>query len=1054
MVMSQSIIEEAIPKQAGTEVTLPLYTEPMRLQTLGGLKLENSSFTRPKPLLLLCYLALEGPQERRHLAELFWPKAADHMKSLTVALTQLRQGAPGTMEADDVRVEAKVETDVKAFLTQLEQHAFSQALELYQGPFLEGFYLKDWSEELEEWVYKTREFLAGRAREAHLNLAEQEATRGDFESATKRTEAAYRLRGAALPEPDDLQRLHTLLIAGHSAYASEVAEEAEVFGVQVMVSADEARSQLKARQQTTRDARLPTPSTPFIGRHKDIEAVKHLLLEELDCQLVTLLGPGGMGKTRLAIEVASQLETAFRQGVFFVDLTPVGSASGLPSAIAQALDFSFYSDVPAKEQLLNYLQGKDLLLVVDNFEHLLEGAELLTDIVQAAPEVRLLVTSRESLHLQEEWLYKVEGLSFPAETSDLGGGSSFDALTLFESHARRARVRFPLEAKEKELVRLCQLVEGMPLALELAASWLRVLPFESITAELSSGLDILTTRLQNVPERHQSMRAVLEGSWQLLKPQERSVLKRLSVFRGGFRREAAEVVAGASLLTLAALVEKSLLRATSTGRYQLHELLRQFAAEKLAEDAEEATVREKHSAYFLEVLSSQEENLTSRDQRQALDDIAEERDNIHLSWTEAINRNDDAAIDAALSSFYLFHKLRGYFQEGEGLFAYATTAWHSAGKPDILGKLLARRGEFCLLLGRYEAAKTYLESSLSLLNAVEEQAFVFTRLGELMHLQGDREASETYCQKAVSICRDRNDLSGLADALSSFSSMYGTFSDYSRAKACAEEALAISRQLGRPDMIADALGKLAWPVNCLGDYRDAEAYWRESLDLCEATGDRHGVAVGTNFLGWSLFCSGEKLEEAMRLYECALTLYREVGHRQHIAMCLGDMTLAAGELGDYESALSYGQEGEALATDIGHVDLACYNLYGLGAAACELGDFAASRRYLSESVTQSMKKQVPDHAVIALYHFANLLVAESSSQESEAAQAKLDAVGLLHFVLEHPVCWQPFKDRATKRLRELEANLPTQAFIKARIEAKDLTLEAIVERFFDTFLHP
>ncbi|MBI1877997.1 MAG: XRE family transcriptional regulator [Chloroflexi bacterium] len=327
---------------------------------------------------------------------------------------------------------------------------------------------------------------------------------------------------------------------------------------------------------------LPSPATPFIGREKELADITRRL-KDPTCRLLALIGPGGIGKTRLAIRAAQHLvdaqptELIFVHGIIFVPLTPVSSLGGLVAAIAEAANFTFYSNVPPQQQLLDYLREKEMLLVLDNFEQLLtppegedaSGVDLLAEILAVAPAVKLLVTSRETLNLQEAWFHPIAGLAFPellpapSAERTVAEVEAYDAVRLFVQSARRAQVGFSLAAEQKSVVRICRLVEGMPLGIELAAAWLKTLACDQIAHEIERSLDILSTRLQNMPERHRSMRAVFEHSWRLLVEAEQAVLQRLSVFRGGFQYQAAESVADASLMTLAALVEKSLLQVTS-----------------------------------------------------------------------------------------------------------------------------------------------------------------------------------------------------------------------------------------------------------------------------------------------------------------------------------------------------------------------------------------------------------------------------------------------------------------------------------------------------------
>ena len=349
---------------------------------------------------------------------------------------------------------------------------------------------------------------------------------------------------------------------------------------------------------------LPLMLTPFVGREKEFVEIARLL-DDPACRLLTLTGPGGIGKTRLALEVARRL--TFPEGVYFVPLQPLDSPDIIISTIADALKFPFYSDQDVKTQLLSYLREKRLLLVMDNFEHLLDGAILLPEILDNTTNIKLLITTRERLHLREEWVFDVGGLAFP-ESDPTTKREEYSAVQLFVQHARRAGY-IPQQVDTPVIVQICQLVEGIPLAVELAAAWTHAISCADIAREITHSLDILTTALRNIPEKHRSMRAAFEQSWKLLPADEQMVFSQLSVFRGGFRREAAEAITSASLMTLAALVDKSLLRTNGNGRYDMHDLLRQYGDEQLQASGTANSVRDTHSQYYLELLHLRESGI-------------------------------------------------------------------------------------------------------------------------------------------------------------------------------------------------------------------------------------------------------------------------------------------------------------------------------------------------------------------------------------------------------------------------------------------------------------
>jgi predicted ATPase len=473
------------------------------------------------------------------------------------------------------------------------------------------------------------------------------------------------------------------------------------------------------------------PATPFVGRQADLAEIAGLLATPA-CRLLTLIGPGGSGKTRLAVRAAAQaLEGgAFADGAHFVALQPLSSPDLLVSAIATSVQLSLAGARDPGEQLLGFLRGRATLLVLDNFEHLLDGAGVLTRILGGAPGVKLLVTSRQALSLQEEWRYPVQGLPYPPSDGD-ADPEAYAAVRLFVARAERVRRDFSLAGEGPAVARVCRLVEGLPLAIELAAAWTSVLPCAEIAAELALGLDVLATRLRDLPERHRSMQAVFDQSWARLDEGERAVLARLAVFRGGFRREAAEQVAGASRRTLSALVDQSLLRPGADGRYQLHELVRQYAEERLWETPGEAARAEAaHGDYYAGFLETRLERLLGADQPAAQAEIRADLDNVRAAWRWAVGRADADALGRAAPALAALHHRSGTYQEGVAAFAAAARALEDAAGPaeapgaagaaEVAGTLPAEPGGLALVavlgqLGRLNARLGRIDEGRELL---------------------------------------------------------------------------------------------------------------------------------------------------------------------------------------------------------------------------------------------------------------------------------------------------------------------------------------------------
>src|SRR3954454_8653739 len=381
---------------------------------------------------------------------------------------------------------------------------------------------------------------------------------------------------------------------------------------------------------------LPAARTSFVGRVAELDDIDRLL-QDPDCRLLTLVGPGGAGKTRLALEAAARRIDRYPHGVHFVPLVSVATAEFLAPAVAESIQFAVdgaHSGFSAQDQLLDYLGDRSTLLVLDNFEHLVGGADLLGEIIGRAPGVELLTTSRERLNVQSEWVLDVHGLGL-VENGDGGSG----ALRLFVERARQGEPGFSLDdsAELDHACRICRLVEGLPLGVELAASWVSMLSCAEIADEIEQNIDFLATSMRDVPERHRSLRAAFDQSWRLLSGEQQDVLARLSVLRGDYGREAAAAVAGADLRLLSVLVSKSLVRRSDFARYELHELLRQYASEKLAAESADAVAatRERHARFYLRVLNERRPALAGAGVVEVRDELRREVDNLRAAaeWT-------------------------------------------------------------------------------------------------------------------------------------------------------------------------------------------------------------------------------------------------------------------------------------------------------------------------------------------------------------------------------------------------------------------------------------
>jgi len=444
---------------------------------------------------------------------------------------------------------------------------------------------------------------------------------------------------------------------------------------------------------------LPVQLTDFIGRQSELTETKRLLTET---RLLTILAPGGTGKTRLAIQIAADVTADYPDGVFFIDLAPISAPDHIIQTVAESLGLGLSSDEDVQIQLLSYLATKNQLLVFDNFEHLADGAPIVPEILRAAPRITVIATSRATLKVTGETVFALEGLESGWKTADEALQTS--GVDLFIDAAQRAKPGFALTPEDLDpLAGILRLTDGMPLGIILAAAWVAILSIEEIAAEIAKSLDFLEADVGDAPDRHRSVRAVFDYTWELLGAEERSIFAALSVFRDGFTRRAAEVVAGASLRDLASLSNKSLLTPhPDTGRYIVHELLRQYAEAELETDPDEyLRVRERHAAFYANLAGDAFPVLTTGDELATLE---EDIDNIRLAWRHCLATENAVEARKLIGALWALYEVRGWYPPGMALFDEALEAFDegSEDQPTVVARALssASRAWFLGLLGR------------------------------------------------------------------------------------------------------------------------------------------------------------------------------------------------------------------------------------------------------------------------------------------------------------------------------------------------------------------
>ncbi|UCH25757.1 MAG: tetratricopeptide repeat protein [Trueperaceae bacterium] len=877
-----------------------------------------------KTAALLYYLAYrDGWIARDELLYLLWPdtleaKARSNLRKL---LSRSIRDSPftGELEIEPGRLRWSVSSDVFDFQQALEAQRFTDAVELYKGELLYGFVLEG-APEFANWLEQERVKLHGQWRNAAL------ASALVFEAEQRQGEAIVLLQRLLNDDPLDEEAVQLYLRCAEGSEERKRALEAfERFSS--MLSDEMALEPLAAtvelasrvRQGTGRvviapqvevepapksrpSPPLPPELTPFVDRPVELQEISERL-DQSDCRLLTLTGTGGVGKTRLALKTLMNRESRYQHGVYAVALAQVETFVGLLSRIAVAIGQPLESDDP-EEELLRRLKNRSMLLFLDNFDRLVGVAPWLNTLLAAAPNVTLIATSREALNLHGEWLYHVKGLGYP----EAGEVASTDwpvhgAVQLFKQTAERLGAVLSLE-DVPAIVRICRLVEGVPLAIELAASWMRVLGAADIAGELERNIDFLSSTGRDLPERHQSMRAVFEASWKLLTPEQQRVLSELTVFRAGFDRVAAERIVGASVRVLLELVSKSLLRRRQTGRFDLHPLIRHYGVERIQKAESFPGLQLRHTEYYLRYLAESESRLEGTRQSETAVLLSMDQDNFLAAWREAGRLGRADLIDAALSTLFDFFILGSRYREGLQVVREVAGVLVKAGTASatLRARLQAREGAFLARIGSFEEAKVLLEACLGDIEEKSERAFVYEYLSQyVLYWLDEVEASRALAEQALALYREMGDIFGMAKMNYYQGSFDWHAGDYRGAM--------IRLQTGR-DMF-EKLGDLRWAALCcagLGlvsyeqeDYRRAEQLLTEALDLFKKLGSRHWMANAEANLGLVWAKEGDH-QAALRGYRRALTVLREVEDWPWVAEVHSNIGRSLLAVGDPEGA--------------------------------------------------------------------------------------------------------------------------------------------------------
>lgn len=1052
----------------------------LKLYLFGPVRIEHNDativLTRRKVVAILAYLALTRQIHRRDtLATLFWPEA--DQATARSALRRDFYGLTNALGHDcfvsdresiglapdvDLWIDAEeFQVAIAGALSHAHEPAESclhclpilqRAVDIYADEFLVDMQLDDCPEYMEWQRFKAEEL-------RHACAAALDLLVGFLQAVARYDDALpYARRRLALDlmhEPAHQMLIRLFALAGQIPAALRQYDEckrilAADLGITPTAETMALYEAIRTRNFPTQNLtaatqppvslqqtpppqslddrprhNLPTPTTTFVGREHEVETICHLLVNNAECRLLTLLGPGGIGKTRLALRVAQTLfeqagsitgnytqQDGAWEGIFFVPLAAVADESDLIGAIANAVNYSFRGSDDPQTQLIEFLRPQSLLLVVDNVEHLLDGAPRLSVLLQAAPQVSILATSRETLELPEEWLYPLGGLVAPQSDAPLAAIAENHAVTLFVERAKQAQRGFALTPETTQpIVRICQLTDGMPLGLELAAAWVNTLTVTEIADEIAENLDILASDRRNIPERHRSLRAVFEQTWRRLTTVEQQTLRRLAIFRGTFTREAAQEITETSLAQVSALVHKTLCR-HQAGRYDIHELLRQFAFTHLT-TAEAAELQNRHSQYFGQLLRTQATAMWTASEPEMLQTITADFDNILAAWrylSTKLQHNEEVASALRMQDYIpalaAYFDRRSMFWEGQRTFQQALST-----------VVQLRRGS-----GNENSAHEALYFQLR----VEQ-------IGINMHLGHYHEAKEQLLRFLPEL-RAAASSKQIADALTYLGPAHMRVGEYVAAEQFLEEALARYEQLGLPLASTVPLINLGLVKTRREQYEAARSYYQRAILQYEEVGYAHGLARCLSNLG-STFAGKENAPQAIAYFEQAYAIAKESDNRLWLAIILTNLADCAYALGDYPLALEQFDAGLAIFRALREIRWVAVTLADSSFLLMALNELTTATTYLLESLTLAQAYQLIGDGLQALSATTLLL---------ERLQQREAAVTIAAYVLDDHRARSAAHERCAQVVARIRKRLDKAHLDEAEFRGRSMPFELIV----------
>jgi predicted ATPase/DNA-binding SARP family transcriptional activator/Flp pilus assembly protein TadD len=1058
----------------------------LRMYCLGGFRFEAEGtpsfhFGTKKARALLVYLAVEAPRSflRSHLAGLLWSEYSEEnaLHNLRQTLVHLRKGWPQGAEPIPLLMtkrdtlalnpEVKIWVDLHAFETAFDRalahfhdrnrleyvdiQALMDAVALYKGSFLERFSLFD-SLLFDEWASLVRERTTRKALEAQNLLCEYYERRGDYAQAGHLASRIYAMAPWNNHACAHSMRLYAVQKQWTNAKNQYLQLEKclqDNLGIKPNDSVIQLYEQIREHSNTGQalppavpviEDQVPQLSSSFVGRQGELRDICHRLANPKN-RLISLVGRGGTGKTRLAVEVGQRMRGLYVNGVFFIPLRDVSSVDGLDRLMGESLRCSFSGTTPHHRQLMDFLREKQSLLILDGCEHhTLRNPirEVLSEILSIAPDVKILATSRERLDLSEEHVYPLAGLDYQAGrlVERNAVSQSSEAVALFEARARQINAQFAFTETTLPLVHeLCFKVEGHPLSIELIASATATLTIQDLLDELNANSDILDPTHLSLPNQGRSLSIVLERSWQFLSEAQQLVMCRLVGFQGGFTQGAALHIAQTSPDIFLSLVYKSFIHKVGENRYVLHEIIQEFATHKAIKRNLLKPTREAHAAYFIAML----ERIAVKNQIclqiDALEQIEVDLENILVAWGYFIEKNAIAKLKNCIDILYNFFNIRSLFEEGILLFQNAIhSANYLAPFDPLLGVLANRLGSLAQRLRRNEMAFQMYSRALAIFEQggpSSELGLTYIGLGNYYLRVKDFNQALTYSRQGLACFKFLGDRFHEGTALFLLGLTYERCADYPTAKGFLEEALDISREVGDQRGLILRLNQLAGHDCNAGDYETAEHRYMESLELSRAYKDRFQQAIILNNLA-SIYHPRQDYEREEQVLKESLAICREIGDQDGEAIALNNLGELAIVRGEYGQALDYSRAALDIALRLGEdwTIIAVYDI--LGCAYLGLGDINTADQCLRQAVHMAYQIQSWDLLTRSLVNIAELRLVCDDNQTAQE---------LLAAALSHPSVLYEYGLKAVALLEEMGFEPPAE---------KDVAVfDVALDRHFD-----